>query len=77
MPDRYQSYVVRVRHRGSAADSVRIDVEDLLGGGRAQLSGGAARALATGLAAAIAGQVEPTSPEATDAAVKDRGGTAR
>ena len=53
MPDPYRSYMVRVRRSGVALDSVRIDVEDLLQGGRAQLTGGVASTLADGLAAAV------------------------
>jgi hypothetical protein len=59
VPDAYRSYMVRVRRRGVAPDSVRIDVEDLIGGGRTQLTGGAASELAAGLAAAIGSDVIP------------------
>jgi hypothetical protein len=45
--------MVRVRRRGPAPDSIRIDVEDLIDGGRTQLTGGPARDLADGLAAAV------------------------
>ena len=76
MPEAYRSYMVRVRRRGVALDSVRIEVEDLLAGGRAQLTGGAATTLADGLAAAVRdadgdGQASPR-PEEREA----EGGTA-
>ena len=49
-PDAYRSYVVRVRRRGGdgpGPDPVtRLDVEDLLGGGVASVSGEPASALA-------------------------------
>jgi hypothetical protein len=46
MVDAYRSYVVRVRRRAIAADTVHVDVEDLMGGGRLAMHGDAARSLA-------------------------------
>jgi hypothetical protein len=48
--DRYRSYVIRVRRRGSAGPGpTRLDVEDLLEGGRASVSGDPAASLADSL----------------------------
>ena len=49
MVDTYRSYVVRVRRRQDPGTLVRLDVEDLLHGGRGALSGDRARQLADGL----------------------------
>ena len=66
--DDYRSYVVRVRRRigpdgsGDASPSTRLDVEDLLEGGTATVSGEPARSLADSLERLInAGRPEPES----------------
>lgn len=53
MAEDYSSYVVRIRRRRNAPASLRIEVEDLLGGGRSTLEGPPARALSDGLTAAM------------------------
>ncbi len=58
----YRSYVVRVRRRDDSPDSLRADIEDIIGGRRTALSGPAARELAEGLAAALADAPEPDRP---------------
>lgn len=49
--DRYRSYVIRVRRRlgPSTNNQTRLDVEDLLRGGRATVSGDPAASLAESL----------------------------
>jgi hypothetical protein len=51
--DRYRSYVIRVRRRPGTGDGpephTRLDVEDLLEGGTATVSGDSARSLANSL----------------------------
>jgi hypothetical protein len=74
-PDRYRSYVIRVRRtgavgHGAGGSATRLDVEDLLDGGRATVSGDPARSLADSLerlvdperAAAPAGDADPSMP---------------
>lgn len=56
MADPYRSYVVRVRRSitGSCrADRTRVEVEDLLGGRRATVTGGPAEALGDRLEAIV------------------------
>lgn len=53
MDDGYRSYVIRVRRRPGTADDpgsqTRLDVEDLLEGGTATVSGDSAQSLASSL----------------------------
>jgi hypothetical protein len=58
MIESYRSYVIRVR-RHADDDAVRLDVEDLLGGGRVAVTGDEARVLAEHLGAMIANGVNP------------------
>ena len=62
MDDPYRSYVVRVRRRPGAPESLRIEVEDLLEGRRTTVSGEPARELNDGLLAAV----DPTASDAPD-----------
>jgi hypothetical protein len=66
MIESYRSYVIRVR-RHTDDDAVRLDVEDLLGGRRAAVSGDEARVLAERLDSMIAsgGDPRPVRPSAT------------
>jgi hypothetical protein len=50
----YRSYVIRIRRRHDLPDAVRLDVEDLLGGGRAAINGEEARSLADRLTEMVA-----------------------
>jgi hypothetical protein len=59
----YRSYVIRVRRRGDLDDSVRLDVEDLLGGRRAALNGDEARTLADRLTDMVGGAARPPTDE--------------
>jgi hypothetical protein len=43
--DDYRSYVVRVRRSGRASRAVRLEVEDLLGGRRAAVTGSPAEVI--------------------------------
>jgi hypothetical protein len=63
VPERYRSYVVRVRCRDDTPDGVRADIEDILDGRRSALSGAAAQALADRLAAAVAKTPDPGQPD--------------
>jgi hypothetical protein len=51
----YRSYVIRVRRPVDGGDAVRLDVEDLLGGGHVAVVGDEARSLADRLHTMIAG----------------------
>jgi len=70
----YRSYVIRVRRRLAGGDGVRttLDVEDLLGGARATVSGEPASALAQRLQRLVEKDA-PRRPPAGD--VEQRGGT--
>ncbi len=71
--DGYRSYVIRVRRRVGTTDgqgpSTRLDVEDLLEGGTASVSGDTASSLASSLERMVeAGRpVPPADPEAAEA----------
>jgi hypothetical protein len=65
--DGYRSYVIRVRRKGGAGSPIRLDVEDLIDGGRAALSGDAARTVADGLRTFVA-RANPDPGAAADAA---------
>jgi hypothetical protein len=69
--DRYRSYVIRVRRRGgSEAGPTRLDVEDLLDGGRATVSGDPASSLADSLERLVGPEPGPhgvASPRAATA----------
>ena len=66
--DGYRSYVIRVRRRlgttGGPASTTRLDVEDLLEGGTASVSGDSARSLADSLERLVdaARPLLPTDP---------------
>jgi hypothetical protein len=62
MPDKYRSYVVRVRRSRDQGDAVRLEVEDLLGGARSTLRGPAADDLSLALDAALSDPNRPTTP---------------
>ena len=51
----YRSYVIRVRRLTDGRDAVRLDVEDLIGGGHAAIVGDEARTLAERLLSMVAG----------------------
>jgi hypothetical protein len=51
----YRSYVIRVRRLADGRDAVRLDVEDLIGGGHAAIVGDEARTLAERLLSMVAG----------------------
>jgi hypothetical protein len=59
MPDRYRSYVVRVRSHRGERESLRLEIEDLLDGARQTLSGAPASDLSRALDDAIAGTDAP------------------
>jgi hypothetical protein len=59
MDDPYRSYVVRVHRPRSGAPVVRLDIEDLQGGGRVAMQGAVARRLARILVRAL-GRADPT-----------------
>ena len=61
MVEAYRSYVVRVRRRAVAGDTVQIDVEDLIGGGRVAMHGDEARSLADRLQLLLVEGVAPTA----------------
>ena len=69
MTDAYRSYVIRIRRRVEAPTAVRLELEDLLGGGRAALSGRDAERLADRLGAILhppaepPADADPTGPE--------------
>jgi hypothetical protein len=54
VPEDYRSYVVRVRRRRETPETLRIEVEDLLGGRRNTVVGEPAEALSDGLRDALA-----------------------
>jgi hypothetical protein len=70
MPDQYRSYVVRVRRHRDERESLRLEIEDLLGGARQTLSGAPANDLSRALDDAIAATEAP-APAPDD---KDRSG---
>jgi hypothetical protein len=59
MADPYRSYVVRVRRRPDAPESLRVEVEDLLGGRRNTVSGVPAEELGARIHAALERTSEP------------------
>ena len=68
MTESYRSYVVRVRRRRDPGGVVRLDVEDLLGGRRATLSGAAANGLADDLEQLVGSEPAPDAlPPAPEA----------
>jgi hypothetical protein len=71
MADDYRSYVIRVRRhavRGSSkAPATRLDIEDLLAGGTATVSGETARAFADSLERLV----ESSSPHVPPGAEPD------
>lgn len=50
----YRSYVIRVRRPTDGRDAVRLDVEDLIGGGHVAVVGEEARTLAERLLSMVA-----------------------
>jgi hypothetical protein len=54
MADTYRSYVVRVRRAAAGTSGVRLEVEDLLGGRRATVTGGPAEAIGERLESIVA-----------------------
>ena len=55
MTDAYRSYVIRVRRRLDPPKGIQVELEDLLGGGRAAISGAEGYALAERLRSLILG----------------------
>jgi hypothetical protein len=64
MDDPYRSFVVRVRRRPNAPGSLRIEIEDLLGGRRNTVTGPRAEQLNDDLNAAVDADVGPPAPPA-------------
>lgn len=72
-PDIYRSYVIRVRRRldpgAERQASTRLDLEDLLDGGTATLSGETASSLAESLERLVdAGRLDPIGPASRERA---------